>query len=77
MMKSLVAGTDGRLPPMLLALTAVTGLVDAVSILALGRVLVANMTGNMVFVGFALAGAAGFSLAASLFRTAGSLSAPA
>jgi uncharacterized membrane protein YoaK (UPF0700 family) len=45
--------------------------VDAVSILALGRVFVANMTGNVVFVGFALAGAAGFSLAASLSALAG------
>jgi uncharacterized membrane protein YoaK (UPF0700 family) len=73
MVKSLVAGTDGRLPLMLLALTAVTGLVDAVSILALGRVFVANMTGNVVFVGFALAGAAGFSLAASLCGLGGFL----
>jgi uncharacterized membrane protein YoaK (UPF0700 family) len=47
------------------------GVVDAVSILALGRVFVANMTGNVVFVGFALAGAPGFSLAASLSALAG------
>ncbi len=46
---------------------------DAVSILALGRVFVANMTGNIVFVGFALAGAAGFSLAASLSGLVGFL----
>src|SRR3954469_12322183 len=58
---------------MLLALTAVTGIVDAVSILALGRVFVANMTGNVVFIGFAIAGAAGFSLAASLFGLGGFL----
>ena len=50
-----------------------TGLVDAVSILALGRVFVANMTGNVAFVGFALAGASGFSLSASLFALAGFL----
>ena len=37
----------GPLPPLLLLLTAVTGLVDAVSILRLGRVFVANMTGNL------------------------------
>jgi hypothetical protein len=42
----------------------VTGVVDAVSILRLGRVLVANMTGNVVFSGFALVGAPGFSLSA-------------
>jgi uncharacterized membrane protein YoaK (UPF0700 family) len=63
----------GPLPEMLLALTLVTGLVDAVSILTLGRVFVANMTGNVVFAGFALAGAPGFSLAASLFALAGFL----
>jgi len=56
----------GPLPPLMLALTAVTGLVDAFSYLVLGHVFVANMTGNVVFGGFALAGAAGFSLAASL-----------
>jgi uncharacterized membrane protein YoaK (UPF0700 family) len=47
-------------------LTVVTGVVDAVSYLVLGHVFVANMTGNVVFLGFALAGASGFSIAASL-----------
>ncbi len=56
----------GPLPPLLLALTVVTGLVDAVSYLLLGHVFVANMTGNVVFLGFALAGAQGFSVGASL-----------
>jgi len=37
----------------LLTLTAVTGLVDAVSYLRLGRVFVANMTGSVVFLGAA------------------------
>src|SRR5215469_9168022 len=45
------AGTGGKpqgpLPPLLLAPTVVTGVVDAVSILRLGRVFVANMTGNV------------------------------
>jgi uncharacterized membrane protein YoaK (UPF0700 family) len=63
----------GPLPELLLALTLVTGLVDAVSILALGRVFVANMTGNVVFAGFAIAGAPGFSLSASAFALAGFL----
>jgi hypothetical protein len=45
----------GSLPVMLVALTLVTGVVDAVSILQLGRVFVANMTGNVVFIGFAVA----------------------
>ena len=57
----------GPLSPLLLALTVVTGLVDAFSFLVLGHVFVANMTGNVVFLGFALAGAAGFSISASLF----------
>jgi uncharacterized membrane protein YoaK (UPF0700 family) len=52
----------GPLPAILLLMTVGTGMVDAVSILALGRVFVANMTGNIVFIGFALAGAPGFSL---------------
>lgn len=40
----------------LLALTFTTGLVDAVSYLGLGRVFAANMTGNIVLLGFGLAG---------------------
>ncbi|MFF2407557.1 YoaK family protein [Streptomyces sp. NPDC058092] len=60
----------GPLPPLMLALTVVTGLVDAVSYLELGRVFVANMTGNVVFSGFAIAGAPGFSFAASLVALA-------
>ena len=46
---------------------------DSISILALGRVFVANMTGNVVFAGFAIVGAPGFSLGASLFALAGFL----
>jgi len=57
---------DGLLPPLLVALTAVTGLVDAFSYLVLGHVFVANMTGNVVFLAFALAGVGGFSVLASL-----------
>lgn len=58
--------SHGPLAPILLALTVVTGLVDAFSYLALGHVFVANMTGNVVFLAFALAGAPGFSLLASV-----------
>ncbi|MFD6199123.1 YoaK family protein [Mycobacteriaceae bacterium NPDC060252] len=50
----------GPLQPVLLVLTVVTGLVDAFSYLTLSHVLVANMTGNVVFGGFASAGADGF-----------------
>ena len=60
------AGRHGPLPPLLLGLTLVTGLVDAFSYLLLGHVFVANMTGNVVFLGFAIAGASGFSIPASL-----------
>jgi uncharacterized membrane protein YoaK (UPF0700 family) len=56
---------------MLLILTVATGAVDAVAVLRLGRVFVANMTGNVVFVGFALARSPGFSLSASLFALGG------
>ncbi|GHF37293.1 YoaK family protein [Streptomyces griseosporeus] len=56
----------GPLPPLMLGLTVVTGLIDAVTYLALGHVFVANMTGNVVFLGFALAGAPGLSAPASV-----------
>ncbi|MFD9003493.1 YoaK family protein [Streptomyces sp. NPDC059582] len=46
----------------LLALTVVSGLIDAVSYLGLGHVFTANMTGNVVVLGFAAAGAPGFSV---------------
>ncbi|PRZ40896.1 uncharacterized membrane protein YoaK (UPF0700 family) [Antricoccus suffuscus] len=52
----------GPLPALLLVLTFSTGLIDAISILGPGRVFIANMTGNVVFIGFALAKAPGFSL---------------
>src|SRR5438552_15222308 len=52
---------DGPLPRLLYVLTVVTGLVDAVSYLSLGHVFVANMTGNVVFLGFAAAGGRGLS----------------
>src|ERR1700754_790991 len=39
----------------LLLLTFATGLADSISILVLGHVFVANMTGNVVFFGFWLA----------------------
>jgi uncharacterized membrane protein YoaK (UPF0700 family) len=56
----------GPLAPMLVTLTIVTGVVDATSYLKLGHVFVANMTGNVVFLGFALAGASGLSAGSSL-----------
>jgi uncharacterized membrane protein YoaK (UPF0700 family) len=55
----------------LLTLTVVTGLVDAVSYLALGRVFVANMTGNVVFLGFAVDPRTGLSAVASIVAILG------
>ncbi|WP_189932288.1 YoaK family protein [Streptomyces sulfonofaciens] len=60
----------GVLPPLLVVLTFVSGLVDAVSFLGLDHVFVANMTGNMVFLAFALAGAPELSASASLLAVA-------
>ncbi len=60
----------GPLVPLLIVLTLLTGVVDATSYLSLGHVFVANMTGNVVFLGFALAGAGGLSAASSLIALA-------
>jgi uncharacterized membrane protein YoaK (UPF0700 family) len=57
----------------LLVLTTVTGLVDAVSYLRLGHVFVANMTGNVVFLGFTLEPGSGLSPGASVTAIAGFL----
>ena len=66
-------GTDGRPMPVdragddrvtsqcLVGLTVVTGIIDAVSFLGLGHIFTANMTGNVVFLGFALGGGTGVS----------------
>ena len=64
--------TEGLLPPLFLVLTLVTGVVDATSYLSLGHVFVANMTGNIVFLGFGIAGAGGISVWASLTALAAS-----
>ncbi|GGW18535.1 membrane protein [Streptomyces capoamus] len=55
-------GRGLRLVAVLLVLTVVSGLIDAVGYLGLGRVFTANMTGNVVVLGFAAAGAPGFSV---------------
>lgn len=61
---------DGPLPRFLLVITVGTGLLDAVSFLQLGHVFVANMTGNVVFLGFAVAGASDVSVSTSLLALA-------
>jgi uncharacterized membrane protein YoaK (UPF0700 family) len=48
------------MPMLLLILSVTTGMIDAISVLGLGKVFTANMTGNVVFLGFAAAGAEGF-----------------
>src|SRR5258708_1785439 len=58
--------TEKVLPYALLGMTAVTGLVDAVSFLSLGHVFTANMTGNIVILAFATAHVSGLSIARSL-----------
>jgi uncharacterized membrane protein YoaK (UPF0700 family) len=50
----------------LLVLTFSTGIVDAVSYLGLGRVFTANMTGNVVLLGFGIAGSKGLPVLAPL-----------
>jgi uncharacterized membrane protein YoaK (UPF0700 family) len=70
-----MADRDGPLPPLLLGLTVVTGLVDAVSYLALGHVFVANMTGNVIFLGLAAVGVPGVSALTSLTSIAAFLAA--
>ena len=62
---------QGPLPALLLALTVLAGVVDAVSILSLGHVFVATMTGNLVFIGLALAGAQGFAVGTSALAIGG------
>lgn len=61
----------GPLPVLMLMLTVGSGLIDAISYLALGRVFVANMTGNVLFLGFAVAGVPGFGVSRSLLALAG------
>jgi len=55
-----LANSSAPLPPLLIFLSATTGLVDAASVLGLGKVFTANMTGNVVFLGFAAADLPGF-----------------
>ncbi|TAJ71440.1 MAG: DUF1275 domain-containing protein [Phenylobacterium sp.] len=57
------ASSAAPLPWLLLLLSVTTGLVDAISVLGLGKVFTANMTGNIVFLGFAASGAPGFRVA--------------
>lgn len=55
----------------LFLLTLVSGFVDATSFVLLGHVFVANMTGNVAFLGFASGGVPGFSIGPSVVAIAG------
>jgi uncharacterized membrane protein YoaK (UPF0700 family) len=57
----------------LLLLTFATGLVDAVSVLVLGHVFVANMTGNVIFLGFWFVPHSGVDLTAAVVSFGGFL----
>lgn len=63
----------GPLPAVLLWLTFTTGMIDAVSMIGLGRVFVANMTGNVVFLALHLGGAHEYSLVGALLALGGFL----
>jgi uncharacterized membrane protein YoaK (UPF0700 family) len=54
----------------LLTLTFTTGLIDAASYLGLGHVFTANMTGNVVLLGFGIAGVAGLPVVSPLVSLA-------
>jgi uncharacterized membrane protein YoaK (UPF0700 family) len=62
-------GTDSIRHPLtrtLLLLTLSTGVIDAACYLGLGRVFAANMTGNVVLLGFGIAGSPGLPVVAPL-----------
>jgi uncharacterized membrane protein YoaK (UPF0700 family) len=54
----------------LLVLTFTTGVIDAASFLGLGNTFTANMTGNVVFLGFGIAGSGGLPVVAPLVSLA-------
>lgn len=63
-------GVDPGLRRTLLALTFVTGIVDAVTFLGLGQVFAAMQTGNVIFLGLGIAGSAGAPFLAPLIALA-------
>jgi uncharacterized membrane protein YoaK (UPF0700 family) len=63
---SALGGEPHPLQLVLVVLTFVTGLIDAVTYLAFGHVFAANMTGNIIVLGFALVGAGQISATASV-----------
>jgi uncharacterized membrane protein YoaK (UPF0700 family) len=57
----------------LLLLTFATGLVDAIGVLVLGHIFVANMTGNIIFLGFWFVPGTGIDLTAAIVAFVGFL----
>jgi uncharacterized membrane protein YoaK (UPF0700 family) len=68
------AALSDRVSMGLLALTAVSGIIDAVSFLGLGHIFTANMTGNVAFLAFAAVGVPAISVARSMTSLAAFLS---
>ncbi len=64
------ASTRHPLTRALLVLTFTTGVIDAASYLGLGHVFTANMTGNIVLLGFGIAGGSGLPVIAPLVSLA-------
>jgi len=64
------ASLSHPLTRMLLVLTFTTGLVDGVSYLGIGHVFTANMTGNIVLLGFGIAGSGGLPVLAPVVSLA-------
>lgn len=69
----MTANRDAPYVAGLFALTVATGVVDAVSYLALDRVFTGNMTGNVLFVGFGFAGSGSVPLLNNVVALAGFL----
>lgn len=65
-----VASVRHPLTRALIALTFTTGLIDGVSYLALGHVFTANMTGNIVLLGFGIAGSGSLPVVAPIISLA-------
>jgi len=63
----------GPLPTLLGLLTLLTGFIDAVTYLKYGHVFVANMTGNVVLLGFGFAGSHDISIIGSILALGGFL----
>lgn len=63
----------GPLPTLLGLLTLLTGFIDSVTYLKYGHVFVANMTGNVVLLGFGLAGGQEISIPGTLLALGGFL----